>query len=149
MEIFGPGVKLLTAENAKGAQRTQRNATGFAWGGGAALTLSKNRERWGSLVVLQLRLCRLGLIVVVFVPVALGVPAVFVFVPPAMLFAPAAFADLMEFAALMIGLTAVASMALDGAVEFMFLVGDAVLAAVDFVGVQPRRSGEEQESSGE
>ena len=89
------------------------------------------------------------LVVVVFIPVAIGVPAVFVFVPPAMLFAPAAFADCMELAALMIGLTAIPSMALDGPVEFMFLVGDAALATVDFVGVQPWRHGEEQESSGE
>ena len=86
---------------------------------------------------------------VVFVPVAIGVPTVLVFVPPAMLFAPAAFADYMEFVALVIGLTAVPSMALDGAVKLMFLVGDAALATVDFVGVQPWRHGEEQDSSGE
>ena len=126
MEIFGPGVKLLTAENAEEAQRTQRNAH-----------LSK-RERRAALNWLAVY----GLVVIVFVPVTLGVPAVLVFVPPAMLFAPATFADFMELAALVIGLTAIASMALDGAVEFMFLVGDAALAAVDLVGVQPWRRGE-------
>ena len=82
------------------------------------------------------------LVVVVFIPVAIGVPAVLVFSPPAMLLAPAAFADCMEFAALMIGLPAVPPVALDGAVEFMFLVGYAALAAVDFVGVQRWRRGE-------
>ncbi len=86
---------------------------------------------------------------VVFIPVAVGVPAVLMFIPPAMLFAPAAFAGCMEFATLMIGLTAVPSMALDGPVKFMFLVSNAALAAVDFVGVQPWRRGEEQERSGE
>ena len=89
------------------------------------------------------------LVVIVFVPVAVGVPAVFVLVPPAVLFAPATFAGFVELVALVIGLTAVPSMALDGAMEFMFLVGDAALAAVDLVGVQPWRRGEEQERSGE
>jgi hypothetical protein len=98
---------------------------------------------------LQLRLLRLGLVVIVFVPVAVGVPAVFVFVPPAVMFAPAAFAGFVQFVALVIGLTAITSMALDGAMELMLLVGDAALAAVAFVGVQPWRRGEEQESSGE
>ena len=93
--------------------------------------------------------CSYGLVVIVFVPVVVGVPAVFVLVPPAVMFAPATFAGFVQFVALVIGLTAVASMALDGAMELMFLVGDAALAAVDFIGVQPWRSGEEQESSGE
>ena len=83
------------------------------------------------------------LVVVVFIPVAIGVPAVLVFIPPAMLFAPAAFPGCMEFAAFMIGLTAITSMALDGAMEFMFFVSNAALAAVDFVGVQPWRRCEE------
>jgi zinc transporter ZupT len=114
---------------------------GFGWGGSH---LSKNRERGAASFS-----CSLGLVVIVFIPVAVGVPAVFVFVPPAVLFAPAAFAGCVQFVAFVIGLTAVASMALDGAMEFMFLVGDAALAAVDFVGVQPWRRSEEQESSGE
>ena len=64
------------------------------------------------------------------------------------MFAPAAFADFVQFVTLVIGLTAVASMALDGAVEFMFPVGAMRRWQRSISSVQPRR-GEEQESSGE
>lgn len=120
---------------------------GFGWGGSPPL--EKNAKGGAASFFYSLGFCGLGLVVIVFVPVAVGVPAVLVLVPPAMLFAPATLADCVQFVALVIGLTAVASMALDGAMEFMFLVDDAALAAVDFVGVQPWRSGDEQESSGE
>jgi hypothetical protein len=77
--------------------------------------------------------------VVVFVPIALGVPAVCVFIPPAMLLAPATLARCMQLAAFVIGLSAIASMMFDGFVEFMFLMGDVALAAVDVLGVKSRR----------
>jgi hypothetical protein len=87
---------------------------------------------------------RLVAVVVVFVPIALGVPAVFVFIPPAMLLAPATLARCVQLAALVIGLAAIASMMFDGFVEFMFLVGDVALAAVDVLGVKSRhREGED------
>jgi hypothetical protein len=84
------------------------------------------------------------LVVVVLVPVAFGVPAVVVFVPPAMLLTPATLAGLVEFVTAVIGLTAVASVVLDGLVEFVFGVSDAALAAVDGLGVKPGHCGEEQ-----
>jgi hypothetical protein len=77
--------------------------------------------------------------VIVFVPITLGVPAVLVFVPPAMLFAPAALARRVQFATLVIGLAAVASVMLDGFVEFVLFMGDAALAAVHVLGMQSRR----------
>ena len=92
---------------------------------------------------------RWRLVVVVLVPVALGAPTVLVFVPPAMLFAPATLADVVQFTTLAIGLAAVASVFADGLVEFMVGVSDSALAAVDFVGVHPWwRRCEEQECSG-
>jgi hypothetical protein len=77
--------------------------------------------------------------VVVFVPIALGVPAVFVLVPPAMLFAPATLARGVQFAAFVIGLAAVASVMFNGFVELVLLMGDAALAAVGVLRVKPRR----------
>jgi hypothetical protein len=83
--------------------------------------------------------------VVVFVPVALGAPAVFVFVPPLMEFAPAMLAGLAQFATFVIGLAAVASVFLDGLVEFMFGVLDATLTPFLAVfGVKARHGGEKQ-----
>jgi zinc transporter ZupT len=85
--------------------------------------------------------------VVVLVPIALGAPAVLVFVPPAMLFTPATLASGMQFATLVICLAAVGPMSLDGVVEFMLGVSDSALATVDVLGMKPRRRGEEHESS--
>src|SRR5258706_2009187 len=52
-------------------------------------------------------------IVIVLVPVAVGAPAAFMFIPPAVTFAPATLARLVQFTALVICLGAVASMSLD------------------------------------
>ena len=70
-------------------------------------------------------------VVVMLVPIAFGAPAVFVLIPPAVLLAPATFSRIAQFTALVICLPAVATMPLDGLVEFMLGVGDPALAAVD------------------
>ena len=70
---------------------------------------------------------------VVLVPVAFGAPAVLVFIPPAMLLAPATLARCVQFATLVVGLPAVASMSLDGLVECMLGVNDSALAAVEYL----------------
>ena len=81
---------------------------------------------------------------VVVVPVAFGVPAVFVFVPPSVIFTPAALARLVQFVALVVCLRAMASMFLDGLVEFMLRVNDPALAPVLVFGVESRYRGEKQ-----
>jgi hypothetical protein len=88
-------------------------------------------------------------VVVALVPVTLGAPAVFVLVPPAMLLAPATLSRRVQLATLVIGLAAVAAMALDGLVEFVLGVSDAALAAVDIVRLQSRHSGNHQDSGQE
>jgi hypothetical protein len=86
---------------------------------------------------------RLVTVVVVVVPVAFGAPAVFVLIPPAVPLAPAAFSRVAQFTALVICLPAVATMSLDGLVEFMLGVRDPALAAVNVFCVKSRhRSGE-------
>jgi hypothetical protein len=77
--------------------------------------------------------------VFVFVPIAVGVPAVFMFIPPAMLLAPATLARRMQLPALVIGLATVASVMFNGFVQFMLLVGDPALAPVDVLGVKSGR----------
>jgi hypothetical protein len=81
-------------------------------------------------------------VVVVLVPIALRVPAVFVFIPPPVTFTPATLSRLVQFAALVVCLSAVASMFLDGFVEFMIGMSDPALAAVVVFGVKPRYCGE-------
>jgi hypothetical protein len=82
--------------------------------------------------------------VVALVPVVLGAPAMLVFIPPAMLLAPAMLARFVQLAPLMIRLPAVASMSLDGLVEFMVGVRDPALTPVDVFGVKSRRCSEEK-----
>jgi hypothetical protein len=69
-------------------------------------------------------------VVVVLVPVALGVPAVLVFVPPLVTFPPAPLPRLAQFSTLMLGLLAITSMPLDGLVELMIRVGNPALTPV-------------------
>jgi hypothetical protein len=80
--------------------------------------------------------------VVVFVPVALGVPSVFVFVPPLVTFTPATLPGRVQFTALVGCLTAVVSMFLDGLVEFMIGMSDPALTAVIVLGVKLWECGE-------
>lgn len=81
---------------------------------------------------------------VVLVPVAFGAPPVLVFIPPAMALPPATFACLVQFTTLVLGLPAVASMSLDGLVEFMLRMSDSALAAVYVFRMKARHRGEEQ-----
>jgi hypothetical protein len=83
-------------------------------------------------------------IVIVLVPITLGVPAVLVFVPPLVTFPPATLARLVQFSPLMLCLPAVASMPLDGLVEFMLRVGYAALAPVLVFCLQSGRCSEKQ-----
>jgi hypothetical protein len=84
------------------------------------------------------------LVVVVLVPIAVGVPAVFVFVPPPMTLTPATLPSLVQFTSLMLRLGAVASVFLDGFVKLMFGVNNPALAAVVVFGVKPRYCSEKQ-----
>jgi hypothetical protein len=70
------------------------------------------------------------------VPVALGVPAVLVLVPPPLAFSPAALAGFVQFAALVTCLAAVAAVFFDGLVEFMVGVDDPALASVEVFGMK-------------
>jgi hypothetical protein len=69
-------------------------------------------------------------VVVTVIPVVFLAPAMFVLIPPTMVLAPAAFAGCVQLAALMIGFAAVAAMALDGLVQFVFGMLDAALAVL-------------------
>ncbi len=80
---------------------------------------------------------------VVFIPIMFGAPAMLVFIPPAMPLAPAALSRLVQFTALVIGLAAVASMTLDGFMQFMLGVLDAALTAINIFGVKSRYRAEE------
>jgi len=87
--------------------------------------------------------------VVVLVPIAVGVPAVVVFIPPAMLLAPATLARFVQFTALVICLLAVVSMFLDRLVEFMLRVNDPALTPVNVFGVKSWRCAEEKDCAQE
>jgi hypothetical protein len=80
--------------------------------------------------------------VVVLVPVALGVPAVLVLIPPAVPFGPAVLAGFVQFAAFVICLATVASMFFDCLVEFVVGVGDPALASVNVLGMKAGRGTE-------
>ena len=84
-------------------------------------------------------------IMVVLVPIPLGVPAVFVLIPPAMAFPPATLSSLVQFAALVISLSAIAPVPLDGLVEFMVRVNDPPLTAVDVFCVKAWHCGGKQD----
>jgi len=90
------------------------------------------------------RLFWLVAVVIVLVPISIRTPAVFVFVPPPMLFAPAALPRLVQFTTFMIGLWAVAPVTLNRLVQFMFGVLDATLAAVHIFCVHGRRKAKKQ-----
>jgi len=81
-------------------------------------------------------------VVVVLVPIVFGAPAVLVFVPPAMLLPPATLSGFVQFTTLVIGLPAMATVSLDGLVEFMLGVSYSTLTAVDVFCVKPWHSGE-------
>jgi hypothetical protein len=82
--------------------------------------------------------------VVVLVPIALGVPAMLVFIPPAVPLAPATLAFVVQFTTLVICLSAVASVFLDCLVEFMFCVSDSALTSVEVFCLKARHCGAKQ-----
>jgi hypothetical protein len=84
-------------------------------------------------------------IVVVVVPIAVGVPTMLVFIPPAMGAVPAILARFVQFMPRMIRLFAFAAVMLDGFMKTMIGPGDAFLASV-VIGAQTRCAGEEQKA---
>jgi hypothetical protein len=85
-------------------------------------------------------------IVVMIVPVAFGVPAMAVFIPPSVVPAPAMLAGLMEFVAGAVRLSAVPAMMLNGFVEPVIGSGNATLAII-VIGKSARSSSQQQESA--
>ena len=81
-------------------------------------------------------------VVVVIIPIAIGVPAVAIFIPPTVPPAPAVFPCFMQVVARMICLPAVPAVVLDGFVQFVVGLSDAPLAIAIFVCGGPWRSGE-------
>jgi pilus assembly protein TadC len=75
-------------------------------------------------------------VVVVLIPIAFFVPAVFVFIPPFLVLAPAALACVVQFAALVIGPPTVAPVSSDGLMKFVFVVNDPTLAVLYGFGPQ-------------
>jgi hypothetical protein len=84
-------------------------------------------------------------VVIVIIPIAVRVPAMFVLIPPAMVAGVASLAGFVQFVARIVGLTAFASMMLNGFVKTMIRFGDAPLAIV-IISTQTRSASEEQES---
>jgi len=84
------------------------------------------------------------LIMVAIIPIAVGVPAVTILIPPAMAAGVAILACFVQLMASGVGLAAFASVMLDGFVETMVRPRNALLAII--IGAQTRRRGEEQKS---
>jgi hypothetical protein len=85
------------------------------------------------------------MIVVMIVPVALGAPAMPVFIPPAMPVLPTKFARFAQLVPGFVCLLALAPMMFDGFMKVMIRPGDSLLAIV-VIGAQTRSAGEEKES---
>jgi len=85
-------------------------------------------------------------IVIVVIPIAIGMPAVAVFVPPAMAFVPAAFPRFAQFMPRVIRLPAGPAVMIDGLVQPMICLGDAALALVIAISIHARGSGKGQQS---
>jgi len=69
-------------------------------------------------------------VVIVIVPIAIVVPAMLVFIPPAMIGFPASFALIVQFVAPVISLLAVGAVMLDGFVELVIVFRNLPLAIV-------------------
>src|SRR6266436_1687807 len=85
------------------------------------------------------------MIVIVVVPIAVGVPTMLVFIPPAMSAVPAIFARFVQFMASVVRLLALTPMMFDGLMKTMIGPGDAPLASI-VIGAQTRCAGEEQKA---
>jgi len=83
-------------------------------------------------------------IVIVLIPITLGAPAMLVLVPPLMSFAPATLPGLVQFAAFVICLGAVAAMFPDGFVKLMIGMSHPPLAPVVIFSVKSWDRGEQQ-----
>src|ERR1700756_347452 len=83
-------------------------------------------------------------VVVMIVPVALGAPAMPVFIPPAMPVLPTKFARFAQLVPGFVCLLALAPMMFDGFMKVMIRPGDSLLAIV-VIGAQTRSAGEEKE----
>src|SRR5579859_248498 len=116
------------------------------------LVAKKKRPGWGTrfsitkLPNYQISKCFSVPVVIAIVPVVFFTPAMLVLVPPPMMFAPAPFAGLVQFATLVVGLAAVAAVALDGFMQFVVGVRNAPLAPLHGLGLRPRPSHEHQNS---
>jgi hypothetical protein len=80
-------------------------------------------------------------VVIVVIPVALRVPTVAIFIPPAMTVVPAKLTRFPQFGPGFLGLPALPSMMFDGLMETMICSRNAPLAIV--VGAQSWRTGED------
>lgn len=85
-------------------------------------------------------------IVVVVIPIAIRMPATFVFIPPSMTGAPAALPRFVQLVARAIGLPTLVAVVLDGFVQLVIGVRNASLAIVA-IGPQRRRAGEHKKTS--
>jgi len=84
--------------------------------------------------------------VVVLVPIAFLVPAVLMFIPPLLSFAPAMLPCGTQFATLVICLSAVAPVFFDCFVELMLRVDDPALASVKILRLKTRQCQAKQSS---
>ncbi len=76
-------------------------------------------------------------VVIVVIPIAIGVPATAVFIPPAMALVPATFPCLAQFEAGAVRLSAVPAVMLHGFMQFVIGFGDAALTAIVTLGRCP------------
>jgi hypothetical protein len=85
-------------------------------------------------------------VVIMIVPVAIGVPAMAVFIPPLVVRAPATLAGFVQFVTRVVGLFAIPAMMFNSFVQPVIGPGNAMLALA-FVGRRARSSRKEQESA--
>ena len=76
-------------------------------------------------------------IVIVVIPIAIGMPTMAVFIPPAMPLSPALFASLVQFMTPALGLPAIPAVMFHGFVEFVVRLGDAALTTIVVLGRCP------------
>ena len=97
---------------------------------GAASQRPPKKRQGGGNCELYRRNGQRSVVMIVIIPIAIGVPAMTVFIPPAMVGIPAAFSLRTQFVAPVIGLSAVGAMMLDGFVQFVIVIGGDALAIV-------------------
>jgi hypothetical protein len=83
---------------------------------------------------------------VIVIPIAIGVPAVIVFIPPPVVRAPARLASLVQLVTRALRLPAIPAVMFHGLVKFVIGFGQAMLAFA-FVRAGSRHAGEQQKSS--